>query len=65
MNFTFLVVVLLTALAFVGVVIALSRAISPRSYNEQKFEAYECGIRHVVNHGCSSVWATTCLLFCS
>ena len=27
MNFTFLVVVLLTALAFVGVVIALSRAI--------------------------------------
>ena len=44
MNFTFLVVVLLTALAFVGVVIALSRAISPRSYNVQKFEAYECGI---------------------
>ena len=44
MNFTFLVVVLLTALAFVGVVIALSRAISPRSYNLQKFEAYECGI---------------------
>ena len=44
MNFTFLVVVLLTALAFVGVVIALSRAISPRSYNAQKFESYECGI---------------------
>ena len=44
MNFTFLVVVLLTALAFVGVVIALSRAISPSSYNLQKFEAYECGI---------------------
>lgn len=44
MNFTLLVVVLLTAIAFVGVVIALSRAISPRSYNEQKFEAYECGI---------------------
>ena len=34
----------LTALAFVGVVIALSRAISPRSYNLQKFEAYECVI---------------------
>lgn len=44
MNFTLLVVVLLTAIAFVGVVVALSRAISPRSYNEQKFEAYECGI---------------------
>ena len=44
MNFTFLVVVLLTARAFVCVVVALSRAISPRSYNLQKFEAYECGI---------------------
>lgn len=44
MNFTFLVVVLLTAIAFVGVVIALSKAISPRSYNSQKAEAYECGI---------------------
>ena len=38
MNFTLLVVVLLTAIAFVGVVIALSNAISPRSYNAQKFE---------------------------
>lgn len=44
MNFTLLVVVLLTAIAFVGVVIALSKAISPRSYNAQKAEAYECGI---------------------
>lgn len=44
MNFTLLVVVLLTAIAFVGVVIALSKAISPRSYNPQKAEAYECGI---------------------
>ena len=31
MNFTLLVVVLLTAIAFVGIVIALSKAISPRS----------------------------------
>lgn len=44
MNFTLLVVVLLTAIAFVGVVIALSKAISPRSYNAQKAESYECGI---------------------
>ena len=41
MNFTLLVVVLLTAIAFVGVVIALSNAISPRSYNAQKFEAFD------------------------
>ena len=44
MNFTFLIVVLVTSIAFVGGVIALSKAISPRSYNAQKFEAYECGI---------------------
>ena len=44
MNFTLFVVVLLTAIAFVGIVIALSKAISPRSYNPQKMEAYECGI---------------------
>lgn len=44
MNFTLLVAVLLTAIAFVGIVIALSKAISPRSYNIQKMEAYECGI---------------------
>ena len=36
MNFTLLVAVLLTAIAFVGIVIALSNAIAPRSY--------ECGI---------------------
>lgn len=44
MNFTLLVVVLLTAIAFVGIVIAISNAIAPRSYNEQKMEPYECGI---------------------
>ena len=36
MYFTLLVVVILTAIALV--------AISPRSYNPQKGEAYECGI---------------------
>ena len=44
MNFTLLVGVLLTAIAFVGIVIALSNAIAPRSYNAQKMEPYECGI---------------------
>ena len=43
MNFTLLVAVLLTAIAFVGIVIALSNAIAPRSYNVQKIEPYECG----------------------
>lgn len=44
MNFTFLVVALLTAITFVGAVILIAKAISPRSYNPQKMEAYECGI---------------------
>ena len=38
MNFTLLVAVLLTAIAFVGIVIALSNAIAPRSYNVQKMD---------------------------
>ena len=40
MYFTLLVVVILTAIALV----AVARAVSPRSYNPQKGEAYECGI---------------------
>ena len=44
MNFTFLVTVVLTAVIFVGLVIAISHAIAPRSYNPQKMEPYECGI---------------------
>ena len=44
MNFTFLVTVVLTAIIFVGLVIAISHAIAPRSYNTQKMEPYECGI---------------------
>lgn len=43
-NFTFLVTVLLTAIAFVAVVVTLSGVIAPRSYNPQKMEPYECGI---------------------
>ena len=44
MNFTFLVTVVLTAIVFVGLVIVISHAIAPRSYNPQKMEPYECGI---------------------
>ena len=44
MYFTLLVVVILTAIALVAVALGIARAISPRSYNLQKFEAYECGI---------------------
>lgn len=44
MYFTLLVVVILTAIALVAVALGTARAISPRSYNPQKGEAYECGI---------------------
>lgn len=44
MNFTLLVTVLLTGIAFVGIVVALAQLIAPRSFNAQKDEAYECGI---------------------
>ena len=44
MYFTLLVVVSLTAIALVAVALGIARAVSPRSYNPQKGEAYECGI---------------------
>ena len=44
MYFTLLVVVILTAIALVAVALGIARGISPRSYNSQKGEAYECGI---------------------
>ena len=39
-----LIVVALTAVALVIIALGIARLISPRSYNPQKGEAYECGI---------------------
>ena len=44
MNFTLLIVGILTAIALVAVALGIARTISPRSYNPQKGESYECGI---------------------
>ncbi len=44
MNYILLIVVILTAIALVTVALGIARAISPRSFNPQKGEAYECGI---------------------
>lgn len=44
MNLTLLIVVIITAIALVGIALGLARIISPRSYNRQKGESYECGI---------------------
>ena len=44
MYFTLLVVVILTAIALGAVALGIANAISPRSFNPQKGEAYECGI---------------------
>lgn len=44
MNLTLFVVVLITAIVLVAVALGLAQLISPRSFNRQKGEAYECGI---------------------
>ena len=44
MNLTLLIVVILTAIALVGIALGVARIVSPRSYNRQQGEAYECGI---------------------
>ena len=44
MNLTLLIVVILTAIALVGIALGVARIVSPRSYNRQKGEAYECDI---------------------
>ena len=44
MNLTLLIVVILTAIALVGIALGVARIVSPRSYNRQKGEAYECCI---------------------
>lgn len=44
MYFTLLIVVIITAIALVAIALGIARAISPRSFNVQKGEAYECGI---------------------
>ncbi|MFA6199468.1 MAG: NADH-quinone oxidoreductase subunit A [Bacteroidales bacterium] len=44
MNFILLLTALLTALLLVVAALGIAKLISPRSYNPQKGEAYECGI---------------------
>ena len=44
MYFTLLIVVIITAIELVAVALGIANAISPRSFNPQKGEAYECGI---------------------
>lgn len=44
MFFTFLIVVILTAIALVVLAMTTAKLIAPRSFNPQKGEPYECGI---------------------
>ncbi|WP_300728616.1 NADH-quinone oxidoreductase subunit A [uncultured Bacteroides sp.] len=44
MFFTFLIVVILTAIALVVAAMTIANLIAPRSTNPQKGEPYECGI---------------------
>ena len=44
MYFVLLIVVVLTAILLVAAALGIARLISPRRYNPQKGQAYECGI---------------------
>lgn len=44
MYFTLLIVVILTAITLVAAALGIAKAISPRTFNPQKGEAYECGV---------------------
>ncbi|BEG97817.1 NADH-quinone oxidoreductase subunit A [Bacteroides sedimenti] len=44
MNFMMLIVAVITAIALVAAALFIAKAISPRSFNPQKGETYECGI---------------------
>ena len=45
MNLTLFVVTLITAIVLVAAALGIARWISPRTFNKQKGEAYECGIQ--------------------
>ena len=44
MNLALFVVVFITGITLVAAAMAIAGLISPRSFNSQKGEAYECGI---------------------
>ena len=44
MDLTLLLVVIITAVFLVVAALSLDKGLSPRSFNNQKGEAYECGI---------------------
>lgn len=44
MFFTFIIVVILTAIALAVAAMTIAKLIAPRSFNPQKGEPYECGI---------------------
>ena len=52
-------VVILTAIGLVAIALGVARAISPRSYNPQKGEAYECGIPTRGNYELTSTGVKT------
>ena len=65
MNLTLLIVVILTAIALVGIALGVARIVSPRSYNRQKGEAYNAVFQPVAVRGCSSKPVIICLRSCS
>ena len=50
MNFVLLFTMIVASFLFVGVTMLIANLISPRSFNKNKSEAYECGIRRAEYH---------------
>lgn len=65
MFFTFIIVVILTAIVLVVAAMTIAKLLAPRSFNPQKGERTNVVFLRVDNHGCNSRQVTTCLLSCS
>ena len=61
MNLALFVVVFITGITLVAAAMAIAGLISPRSFNSQKGEAYECGIPTREPLGCSLKQGIICL----
>ncbi len=65
MNLTLLIVVILTAIALVGIALGVARIVSPRSYNRQREKLMNAVFQPVAVRGCSSKPVIICLRSCS
>ena len=58
-----LILFFITAITLVGLALVFSSYVPPSSYNEAKFEPYECGIETIGETWTSTQWDITFLPF--